>query len=390
MSLNPLNIESLIVKLMDGTISDQELYFLNQWINSKMNKDSYQYLDDKFKNKWELKEKMQSEILKKITNENQRQPIKTHALSLIKFAAAILILAFGIYLVKINNVSRNYLKNNQELSFNPDTVFANTGQATLKLSNGQIINLNNNQTKIQVSENAITYGDSKTEILDINNELIKEEVFSLSTPPSTTYQIILPDGSTVWLNGKSVLTYPNKFIGNTRQVKLDGEAYFAIKHKNKQPFIVETLDQTVEVLGTEFNINNYAENTYTTTTLIKGSIKLIRSGTGKNESRVLKPGEQASLSSTRLNVKYVDTEQFISWKEGFFYFDGLDPKVAIEQMASWYDIDIEFGNNIPNANFFGTINRNKSLGFALNLLKKSGLKYKVFVDNGRKKLQILN
>src|SRR5690606_13352531 len=181
-------------------------------------------------------------------------------------------------------------------------------RATLTLADGRTINLSEAQTGIVVGD-GITYLDG-TGVLD-NSASSVSTIMSLSTPKGGTYQITLPDGSKVWLNANSTLKYPSRFGGKERVVELEGEAYFDVSQQSTAnsrqasfvPFLVKTNNQTVEVLGTEFNISAYADDPVTKTTLVEGSVKV--SAHAVNASTLLKPGEQGLLLHDRIERKTV-------------------------------------------------------------------------------------
>ena len=165
----------------------------------------------------------------------------------------------------------------------------------------------------------------------------------LSTPRGKAYKLILSDGTRVMLNAESQLIFPVHFSGDIRQVKLKGEAYFKVKKNAKHPFIVETDRLLTRVLGTEFNLKAYpgAENHVT---LVSGSVA-IRNKANSREV-VLKPGEDAFLSENeRFNVTCIDTEYYVQWKDGYFYFDNLPLVDILKEIGRWYNVSIEICDN---------------------------------------------
>lgn len=198
---------------------------------------------------------------------------------------------------------------------------------------------------------------------------------TIETPNSGQYQIVLPDGSHVWLNAATSLTYPIRFDGNERVVHLHGEAYFEVTHLMSKPFKVISGRQQIQVLGTRFNINAYETEPLVKTTLVQGSVRLIYG----SSSVVLKPGEQSQLN--KLNdlrvVKDYDVEEAIAWKNGFFLFDNADIRSVMNQIARWYDVEVEYEDNLPNRRFAGKIPRNSDLDQALKILSYSKVNFKV-------------
>jgi transmembrane sensor len=175
---------------------------------------------------------------------------------------------------------------------------------------------------------------------------------TLATPRGGQYQLVLPDGSKVWLNAASSIRYPTVFTGTERKVAITGEAYFEVVHNSQMPFVVEKGNMAVEVLGTHFNINAYDDEEAIKTTLLEGKVKV---GSGekaegrwqmadKEQSVVLKPGEQVSLSHTsQLSQPIpVQTEEVMAWKNGLFQFENADIRSVMRQLSRWYDVDIAY------------------------------------------------
>ncbi|SEL13662.1 FecR family protein [Parapedobacter koreensis] len=291
---------------------------------------------------------------------------------------------------------------------NAEDIVPGTNRATLTLADGRTIDLSETQTGIIIDE-GITYadgtdltsGDGKSaEIAKLSAEIVNELV--LTTPKGGTYQVTLPDGSRVWLNASSALKYPSRFSGKERVVFLEGEAYFDIKSMplpaglpapigregiGRLPFKVITNNQTIEVLGTEFNISAYAEDADTKTTLVEGSVQLSPLGGGRVVT--LSPGQQAITRGSAIETKRVDTEPYTAWKDGFFYFDRLPTQAAIAQLARWYDLDVIYEGKLADVNMFAYIERNKPLSAVLKALEKSGLKFRVSQSGKRNQLIVL-
>jgi len=212
---------------------------------------------------------------------------------------------------------------------------------------------------------------------------------TLSTPRGGQYQLVLSDGSKVWLNAASSITYPTAFTGNERKVQITGEAYFEVTHNSKMPFVVEKGSMTVEVLGTHFNINAYEDESAIQTTLLQGSVKVgsrqWAAGSGekaegrgqrvekKEQSIILKPGEQTSLSQTsQLSQPIpVQTDEVMAWKNGLFQFHNAGLAAVLRQISRWYDVDIRYAGEMPVREFEGKIQRNLTLLQVLKILEKN-------------------
>jgi ferric-dicitrate binding protein FerR (iron transport regulator) len=198
---------------------------------------------------------------------------------------------------------------------------------------------------------------------------------TLSTPRGGQYQLVLPDGSKVWLNASSSIHFPTAFAGHERNVELTGEAYFEIAKNKQKPFHVNVNGMQVEVLGTHFNVNAYGDEGAIKTSLLEGSVK-IKKG---NISGLLKPGQQGVLkkNSTDLEIKNADMNEAIAWKNGLFEFDGADIKSIMREIGRWYDVDVVYAGKVPDRRFEGKISRDAQLSDVLKILALSNVKFSV-------------
>jgi transmembrane sensor len=219
---------------------------------------------------------------------------------------------------------------------------------------------------------------------------------TISTPRGGQYQVVLPDGTKVWLNAVSSLRFPAGFTGSERVVELTGEAYFEVAplttkgESKKIPFVVMIGDKaSVEVLGTHFNINAYDDEGVMKTTLLEGKVKVgnRQSAIGNEESVILKPGEQAliapfTVGHSLLNINHSpDLDQVIAWKNGRFQFTNADVETVMREIARWYDVTIEYAGKLPAEKFEGEIPRNSNITEVFKILELSNVHCKI---EGRK------
>jgi len=202
---------------------------------------------------------------------------------------------------------------------------------------------------------------------------------TIHTPRGGQYQVVLPDGSSVWLNAASSLKFPTVFSGNERKVELTGEAYFEVAKNKANPFIVTSGNQTLEVLGTHFNVNAYQDDGKIRTTLLEGSIKV--SHTKTNAFSLLVPGQQAQLEK-EIRVTKVDVHQSIAWKRGYFAFAGENIKTLMQQISRWYDVEVEYEGNLTTEGFVGSMSRFENVSEVLHMLELTGMVH--FKIDGRK------
>lgn len=202
---------------------------------------------------------------------------------------------------------------------------------------------------------------------------------TLRTPRGGQYHVILPDGTKVWLNAASSITYPVHFTGDLRAVKIEGEVFFEVARKTegttKIPFIVKAGNISVEVLGTQFNINAYQDENQVKTTLFEGSVKVSTPGS----SSLLKPGHEARVkaTSTDIQVSKANVDQAIAWKNGYFQFQEASLEEIMRQLSKWYDVDVNFEGKPLEKRFSGEIPRNATLLQVLEILEISQVKMKV-------------
>jgi len=253
-------------------------------------------------------------------------------------------------------------------------------RAMLTLPDGQTVTLDESQHGILVSD-TLRYADG-SEVLSTAGKYPSSDISEsmvISVPRGGQYQITLSDGTNIWLNAESTLRYPSKFGAGARVVTFEGEGYFVVAHDSNRPFKIVNQRQTIEVLGTAFNFSAYPDESEARTTLVAGKV-LVNYGNSLNREYiplVLSPGQQAVVNGSSGRVETVDTGAFTAWKDGFFYFDGDSPESAFAQLGRWYDLELVYPHKIPNVEFYGKIERNKSLGAILKILEKAGLEFQV-------------
>jgi transmembrane sensor len=245
--------------------------------------------------------------------------------------------------------------------------------ATLTLSDGSTVNLDTLKKGLIASaadlhirksaEGSIVYSAKGSTTTNSFN--------TIQVPAGGTYKVILPDGTSVWLNSASSLTYPTNFQGKSRAVQLKGEAYFEVAKNAAKPFMVTVNDMTVTVLGTHFNVNAYQNKSDMKTTLLEGSVRL----THLAKDLVLRPGEQGTVSQKRaaMQVSKVNTNKVMSWKNGYFMFQDDSIEDIMEQIGMWYDVDVEYRGDMRNKLFGGIYSRNKDINELLKGLELTGL-----------------
>ncbi|MBV7531102.1 FecR family protein [Chitinophaga sp. sic0106] len=233
-----------------------------------------------------------------------------------------------------------------------------TDKAILTLADGRKVELGGSQNDsiiqsgvqvIQLNSTVISYAGTSGDQHSFN---------TLTTPRGAQFQIVLPDGSRVWLNAVSSLRYPVAFSNQHRTVELSGQAYFDVT-PSTTPFIVKSGTTSIEVLGTDFDVMAYAEEGPVTTTLVKGSIA-VQAGSSRKQ---LQPGEQVTYNETKkeLVLSHPAIEEVIAWKEGEFRFNGVSIIAIMRQLSRWYDVDIRYEGPLPTTAFSGTLSRKENV-----------------------------
>ncbi|MFN0293709.1 FecR family protein [Pedobacter helvus] len=203
---------------------------------------------------------------------------------------------------------------------------------------------------------------------------------TIETPKGGMWQVKLPDGSSVWLNAASSLTYPIAFSnGKKRIVELKGEAYFEVAKDKLHPFVVKTARQEVEVLGTSFNINSYLDEPTVKTTLLEGNVRVTADGL---PAKVLVPDEQAVLSNNEISILKVDAAESIDWKNGYFMFNNEKQESIMKKIARWYNVKIEYANpSAKEVTYYGSISRFEKVSQVLRKFEQTGeVKFEIDKD----------
>ena len=215
-----------------------------------------------------------------------------------------------------------------------------------------------------ITNTGIVVNSTKADFSRVKATSGEPEMKTISTPRGKDYELVLSDGTVVLLNADSKITFPTRFTGNKRTVKLVGEAYFKVSKNKHRPFIVETGNLYTKVLGTEFNLKAYPHSDVNVT-LIKGSVAVNAEG----KEVMLKPGENAEYSENKdIEVTTVDTEGYIQWKDGYFYFDNVPLIDVVRDLGRWYNVNIEIRNN-------------SLMSYRLHFIASRKASIKEFVDN---------
>ncbi|MDQ7949920.1 MAG: FecR domain-containing protein, partial [Pedobacter sp.] len=249
-------------------------------------------------------------------------------------------------------------------------------RAFLTLADGRKINLDDARIGklAQQGSAMVSKADDGQLIYDLaaNPSATTISYNAIETPRGGTYQVVLPDGTKVWLNAGSKLTFPTVFAGMQRKVQLVGEAYFEVAKDKQRPFLVASGNQTVQVLGTHFNVSAYPDENNIRTTLLEGSVKV--SNVGTNQSELLVPGQQARVKDNGpILVSAVNTGNAVAWKNGLFSFSDDNIEDVMKKVSRWYDIEVVYKGNITKEGFVGSVSRYEKIAEVLSTLELTGL-----------------
>lgn len=370
--MNENEILALLKKYQEGTLSNEDKDKVDAWYLHKASNSNLQL------NEYELEDSYQY-LKEKLPLKQETKVIRIWPRVAVAASIAVLLGTGIFYFTKTKEQPIQVAEKTQEIA-------PGGNRGILTLSNGKQIVLADISAKDTIAkegeedEVTIKMGANGviTYIINPNTDTSKADANlfnTLSTPTGGQYNIVLVDGTKVYLNAVSSIKYPTQFNGDQRIVELDGEAYFEVAKNKNKPFIVKSGDQDIEVLGTHFNVHAYDNESVVKTTLLEGSVAV----SYKNQKAILKPGQQSNVSDkfTKITVKQVDTEAAIAWKNGRFKFDNADLKTVMRQLERWYGIKVEYRGDVPDVRFNGGTFMNKNLSEVLKVLELSNIKFKV-------------
>ncbi len=297
--------------------------------------------------------------------------------------AASLLIVTGVSLLLLFNrqkPERHLADVKQNIKKVQNDVLPGGNKAILRLADGDVIVLDSAKNGVLREQASISITKSaggqlifkvKNPEFNPNSSLLN----SIETPQGGQYQVTLPDNTIAWLNATSSIKFPSAFSGNYRKVKVTGEVYFEVAKDASKPFIVESKNAEITVLGTHFNVMDYDDEKVAKTTLLEGAIKL----SARGQSMILKPGQQA-LYGEHFKMKLeniTDPMKEIAWKNGVFDFNGSSTDEILRQVARWYNVKISFEGPVPGNEFTGKVSRNVTLSEFTKILSYAGLKFRI-------------
>ena len=361
----------LIEKYLNGSASPEELNAIENYyshfsddpdITDNLNEEKISAL------KACLRQKIDTKI-----NRAEKQVSPLYERRSFQVAASILLfLMIGLFITnKLKKEPAKFQAENYDLA-------PGSNKATLILADGSKIDLaaeKNGTLKTQPGSQVIKQNEQLTYSTARGKTVAEVTYNTLTTPRGGQYEVTLADGTKVWLNAASSLKFPTAFTGSERVVELTGEAYFEVAHNSKQPFKVKTANQIVQDIGTQFNVNSYADEDAAATTLVEGSVIIFDAG----RQTMIKPGQQYLLKANGVpEVRNdVDIDEVTAWKNGLFQFNNADIKTIMRQISRWYNVDVEYSGQVPASTYHGRISRNSNASAVLKILELSGIDFTI-------------
>lgn len=354
-------ITTLFTRYMEGNVTEAERLELSALTLMAENTPLLKSLEQEYWEKMEGSEEVvtEEEVKKLLYSIGVSKPaiIKSLFWRRIAVAASItIVLALGSYFLFFNKSS----KQDEIVKTEPakDVKAPETNRAMITLADGRTVYLDsamNGQLAVQGNIKLVKLANGQIAYQTASGEIIKELKYNTLNNPrgSKVIDMTLADGSRVWLNAGSSVTFPVAFIGNERKVSITGEAYFEVAHNTSMPFKVSKGEMEVTVLGTHFNVNAYDDENDIKVTLLEGSVKVNKG----DENKLLKPGQQARITSDIKVVSGVDIDEVMAWKNGRFQFEGAGIEEVMRQVARWYDVEVIYETKPMNQHFRGGISR---------------------------------
>lgn len=358
--------KELLSKYSNGDCNDAEITLLESWY--------LDYKEDEAPAELSIEEVMQAkaEVWARLPIHAKEKPIWRLWRPVAIAASVLLCVTAGILIFKSGQNLVRKANQNETAQIVPGG-----NNAVLTLADGSKIFLNNAANGKLASQSGIVITKTKDGQLVYSitetsgaagSKSSTTALNTISTPRGGQYQVNLPDGTRVWLNAASSLTYPAAFTAKERKVELNGEAYFEVSHDKNKPFKVTSSRQVVEVLGTNFNMSAYASDEQEKTTLLVGKVR-VKMQQGDGEA-VLRPGEQAVLENNQsFKVFAVNTEDAVAWKNNAFVFNNEELGSILKKIARWYDVEVICPPEMEHMIFSGSVSRDKSITQALRIME---------------------
>jgi Fe2+-dicitrate sensor, membrane component len=391
-------LEYYVDRYQQGTLTPDEAIVFRNMLEQPEHRHALEQLLDAELKAWETSDmdfpnvvqRVQQRVAQDINKEQRITPVhRIHLLrtAWFRYAAAVLVLIGTGVIFWFGNqkeTADKQVASNEAVS----DILPQRGAAVLTLADGRTIVLDsvaNGNLASQGGAHIVKLDNGQLQYVADSAAANGEALYNtISTPAGTQYQLTLSDGTKVWLNAASSITYPAVFTGKQRTVKVTGEAYFEVAKNKDRPFVAEVDGKfSIQVLGTAFNVKAYRNESNFKTTLLEGSVQVTNHTGDANpaagQTVKLQPGEQAQVNHTGsiAVVKNVDQEKVMAWKNGLFNFNNASLDEVMREIARWYDIEVVYEQQPPHLEFVGKISRDLSLSQVLNGLKGTGFNFRI-------------
>ena len=371
--MDQITARDLLQRYLEGDANQDEILLVEQWYQHLLEAGEFTWADGEMESRANV---IEGRILAQIASQRDEgpaiQPIgRSIALTrrILSVAAVLLTVVAGTYLLFLK---RQPLKTASVEERYQNDVQPGRNSALLKLTNGKTILLDDSAPHTIPGQGSVTITNDKGQLTYRALAEIPAETFynTLTTPRGNQYHLVLPDGTKVWLNAASSITYPTVFAGKERQVDINGEAYFEVAKNERQPFVVRQREITVQVLGTSFDANSYGDAAAGMITLLEGKLR-VKKGTAES---LLEPGQQAVLGTVAGGIsihRHPDIEAVMAWKNDSFGFHDADIRSVMQEVERWYNVQVVYEATITR-HFVADISRDVPLSRLLQLLEATG------------------
>ncbi len=370
---NELYIRELIIKEHFGLISEKEQLELDGILATseearKIREEVQQVPSDEAREYLENVD-LQAGLDNVYERYNTQRIRRRNRMRLISAAALLAAVAVGAYI---------WMPGKKATLQPQQTAQAAEGSATLQLANGQVITMSDSGQQSINLQNTNVQNNNRVLKFDVQDNEGATGWNTLTVPPTLDYQVVLSDGTQVWLNSTSKIRFPFKFPGDQREVFIEGEAYFTVKQDAARPFVVHAGQADIQVLGTSFNVNAYRA-TQVITSLVQGKVA-VQSGSRK---LVLDPGKEVVVATgEQLVMRDFDQQTTLAWRQGEHYFRDASIREIGEMMSRWYDVGLVIDNpEAGNMRLRGKLYRHQPLQSFLDQLNSLGLVKFYWKDN---------
>jgi hypothetical protein len=354
-------IKKLSEKIVAGVASEEEILLYNRLCNVYNAEDNWD--EQLHGDKNDLERELKHEIFRQAGID---KPV--FKMRWVKWVAAASVILF-VFAIKMFTTGKADHKEVAGVAQKSSEIDISPGQngAILTLATGEKIVLDSAMDGSLARQGNVSVIKKNGELVYRKDGKSAEGVLNtMTTPKGRQFNLVLADGSRVWLNAASSITFPTAFTGKERRVAIQGEAYFEIAHNAEKPFIVESGKNSIKVLGTHFNVNAYDNENVVSVTLVEGSVNVTR-GTS---SKTIRPGQQAQINEReQINLVFnVDVDHVVAWKNGRISFQGANIGTVMRQMSRWYDVDIEYSEKLDDR-FYADMSRSTMLSDVLKALE---------------------